>query len=116
MLWNMAKNGNGIGGGDARPSTANPTNDVELKNILIDLVKERYSMTLEIFWAFLVSILNLCCSVDLVLYCMKVMKWVNVYNVVVGPVCAKKWKDLVDRQEWIWGWANIRQSSTVEIL
>ena len=36
----MAENGNGIGGGDARPSTANPTNDVELKNILNDLVKE----------------------------------------------------------------------------
>ena len=36
----MAENGNGIGGGDVRPSTANPTNDVELKNLLIDLVKE----------------------------------------------------------------------------
>ena len=37
----MAENGNGIGGGDARPSTANPTNDVELKRLLIDLVKEK---------------------------------------------------------------------------
>ena len=37
----MAENGNGIGGGDARPSTANPTNDVELKKLLIDLVKEK---------------------------------------------------------------------------
>ena len=37
----MAENGNGMGGGDARPSTANPTNDVELKNLLIDLVKQQ---------------------------------------------------------------------------
>ena len=36
----MAENRNGIGGGDVRPSTVNPTNDVELKNLLIDLVKE----------------------------------------------------------------------------
>ena len=41
MLWKMAENGNGMGRGDARPSTANPTNDVELKNLLIDLVKQQ---------------------------------------------------------------------------
>ena len=89
----MAENGNGMGGGDARPSTANPTNDVELKNLLIDLVKEqpliydkshrdtseqiwgpRYSMILEIFWAFLVSTLNLCCSVYSALSCIQLME------------------------------------------
>ena len=85
----MAENGNGIGGGDARPSTANPTNDVELKNILIDLVKEnpliydkshhdhfRANMRTEIFHD-IGNILGipgkyLCCSVDSILSCIEV--------------------------------------------
>ena len=43
MWYSMAEAGNqsnGRGGGDAGNSTGAPTNDSELKNLLIDLVKE----------------------------------------------------------------------------
>ena len=42
-MWKMAEGGNqsnGRGGGDAGSSTGTPRNDLELKNLLIDLVKE----------------------------------------------------------------------------